>query len=188
MNHKGTHIIETQRLILRRFETDDARDMYNNWACDDDVNRYMTSTAFTDPSQAEKAVKSWESRYNDEFYHWNITFKGNTDVRSAGFVCVVSCDNDAEKMELGYCIGKKWWNKGYMTEAVQAVIEYLFDEVGPQRIEIQYDTDNPASGKVAQKCGMQYEGTLRRYINNKGKLCNVAFYSILSDERRRYNA
>ena len=183
MDHKGTKIIETERLILRRFEPGDARDVYNNWACDDDVNRYMTSTSLTDPSQAEKAVDSWASRYNDEFYHWNITFKDNSTVKSAGFVCVVACDNDAQKVELGYCIGKKWWNNGYMTEAVKAVVDYIFNEVGVNRVEIQYDTDNPASGKVAQKCGMQYEGTLRQNMNNKGKFCDIAVYSVLAQDR-----
>ncbi len=185
MNHKGTVILETERLILRRFEPADAHDMYNNWACDDDVNRYMTSTSLTDPAQAEKAVKSWSERYNkDEFYNWNITFKSDLSVKSAGFICVVSCDNDASKVELGYCIGKKWWGSGYMTEAVNTVTSYMIKEIGANRVEIQYDTDNPASGRVAQKCGMQYEGTLRQFMNNKGKLCDVAVYSVLADERR----
>ncbi|MBE6887375.1 MAG: GNAT family N-acetyltransferase [Ruminococcaceae bacterium] len=183
MQHKGTKTIETERLVLRRFETDDAKDVYNNWACDDDVNRYMTSTSLTDPSQAQKAVDSWAARYNDEFYHWNITFKADPTVKSAGFVCVVSNDDDAQKAELGYCIGKKWWNKGYMTEAVKAVADYLFDQVGYNRVEVQYDADNPASGRVAQKCGMQYEGTLRQFMNNKGKICDIAVCSILSEER-----
>lgn len=183
MQHKGTKILETERLILRRFEAKDARDVYNNWACDDDVNRYMTSTSLTDPAQAQKAVDSWASRYNDEFYHWNITFKEDTAVKSAGFVCVVANDNDAKKAELGYCIGKKWWNKGYMTEAVKAVADYLFEQIGYNRVEVQYDVDNPASGRVAQKCGMQYEGTLRQFMNNKGKFCDIAVYSILSQDR-----
>lgn len=183
MKHKGTKIIETERLVLRRFKISDTCDMYNNWACDDDVNRYMTSTSLTDVSQAEKALNSWSVRYdNAEFYNWNITFK-NEDAKSAGFVCVVAKDDDALKAELGYCIGKKWWNKGYMTEAVNAVMDYLFNEIGYNRIEIQYDTDNPASGRVAQKCGMQYEGTLRQYINNKGKLCDIAVYAMLKNEQ-----
>lgn len=185
MIHTGTQTIETEHLILRRFAAEDAHDMYNNWACDDDVNRYMTSTSLTDVSQAQKAVESWVERYkNEQFYHWNITFKDNPKVKSAGFICVVALDNDAQKMEFGYCIGKKWWNKGYMTEAVNAAVDYLFSKVKPQRIEIQYDADNPASGKVAEKCGMIYEGTLRRSMNNKGKLCNISVYSILSTDRR----
>ncbi len=183
MTHKGTNTIETERLVLRRFEAEDTRDMYNNWACDDEVNRYMTSISLTDPSQAEKAIGNWKLRYdNIEFYHWNITLKAEEDVKSAGFVCVVANDNDAQKAELGYCIGKKWWNCGYMTEAVSAVTKYLIDEIGYNRVEVQHDTDNPASGKVAQKCGMQYEGTLRQFMNNKGKLCDIAVYSVLAGD------
>lgn len=183
MIHKGTKTIETERTILRPFKTTDAQPMFSNWASDDEVNRYMTSISLTDPSQAEKAIGNWKVRYdNIEFYHWNITLKAEEDVKSAGFVCVVANDNDAQKAEIGYCIGKKWWNCGYMTEAVSAVTKYLIDELGYNRVEVQHDTDNPASGKVAQKCGMQYEGTLRQFMNNKGKLCDIAVYSVLAGD------
>ena len=69
-----------------------------------------------------------------------------------------------------------------MTEAVSAVTKYLIAEIGYNRVEVQHDTDNPASGKVAQKCGMQYEGTLRQFMNNKGKLCDIAVYSVLAGD------
>lgn len=48
-----------------------------------------------------------------------------------------------------------------MTEAVSAVINYLFSQINVHRVEIDFDSDNPASGKVAQKCGLLLEGTRR---------------------------
>lgn len=86
-------------------------------------------------------------------------------------------------MEIGYCIGFDFWNKGIMAEALGAVIDFLFKEVGVNRIEIAHAVNNPASGKVAQKCGLTYEGTKRQFYKSAdGKLQDIAFYSILKSE------
>lgn len=58
---------------------------------------------------------------------------------------------------MGCCIGKRWWNQGLMTEALGAVIDFLFDRVEVPRVEAYHDQNNPASGAVMKKCGMKYE-------------------------------
>ncbi len=86
-------------------------------------------------------------------------------------------------LQIGYCIGRKWWHKGIMAEALLKVIEFLFDEVGANRIEAVHDPNNPNSGRVMLKCGMKYEGTLRSAaVNNQG-ITDVAYYSILRSDR-----
>ncbi len=85
--------------------------------------------------------------------------------------------------EIGYIISKKEWNKGIMTEALKAVIKYLFDKVNFNRIQLRHMVDNPASGKVMLKCGMKYEGVLRQYgLKNTGERCDTTIYSILKGE------
>jgi ribosomal-protein-alanine N-acetyltransferase len=87
------------------------------------------------------------------------------------------------KMEIGYCIGRSWWNCGITSEALAAVIDFLMDEVGAQRVEACHDPRNPNSGAVMRKCGMQYEGTQRQAgINNSGK-CDLCWYAILARDR-----
>lgn len=70
-----------------------------------------------------------------------------------------------------------------MSEAANAVIDYLFSEIGVNRVGISHDTENPGSGKVAQKCGMTYEGTKREYLKTStGKFVDIADYGILRSE------
>ena len=85
-------------------------------------------------------------------------------------------------MELGYCIGKRWWGRGLMTEAVRAVVGYLFAEVGVRRVCAQHDTENPASGAVMRKAGMTKDGVLRQGGRNNRGIVDTAVYSILREE------
>ena len=71
-----------------------------------------------------------------------------------------------------------------MTEALARVIDYTFDSLEINRIEAQHELDNPASGRVMEKCGMQREGVLRQRLCNKGKYVDVALYAILHEDKR----
>ena len=181
MEHKGTVILETERLLLRRFAREDAGMGFSNWAGDDEVTRYMTWPARKNIEEAEKSVCGWAERYtSDNFYHWAITLK--EDGNLIGFISVISCDETVGKVEMGYCIGKNWWNKGYMTEALGKAVDFLFNEVGVQRIQACHDTNNPNSGKVMAKCGMKYEGTMRKAEKTNNGICDLSYYAILAED------
>ena len=87
-------------------------------------------------------------------------------------------------VEIGYNIGSLWWDKGYTTEALKKVIEFLFNEVDVDTICARHLVKNPASGKVMQKAGLKLEGILRQreICNYTNTLMDVAYYSILKDE------
>lgn len=70
-----------------------------------------------------------------------------------------------------------------MTESLQAVMDYLFDEVGMNRIEARHDPNNPHSGAVMKKCGMKYEGTMRQGDRNNQGICDACLYALLAEER-----
>lgn len=74
-----------------------------------------------------------------------------------GNISVVRLSEECEYAELGYCMGYAYWNKGFMSEAAKAVIDYLFAEIGVNRVGISHAVKNPASGRVAQKCGLTKE-------------------------------
>ena len=182
MRHLGTQRIETPRLILRRFTIEDAQPMFDNWASDPEVTKYLTWPAHGSVEVSRWVVNDWISHYEeDTFYQWAIVPK-ELD-QPIGSISVVSRNDEAELVHIGYCIGKNWWHRGIMTETLQAVIDFFFDEVGVNRVETRHDPDNPNSGAVMRKCGMKYEGTLRQSDRNNQGICDAAWYGILREDR-----
>ena len=165
LNHKGTKIIETDRLILRPFRSRDAPLMYKNWAGDRDVTRFLTWNAHRSVSDSEFVVNMWAAEYNENScYNWAIVLKDISE--PIGSIGVVRIHDNTDAAEIGYCIGKNWGGNGIMTEAFSAVIPYLFN-VGFNRITAAHAVKNPASGRVMQKCGLTYEGTFRQFLDRK---------------------
>jgi ribosomal-protein-alanine N-acetyltransferase len=182
MTHKGTLPLETERLILRRFREDDAEAMFKNWASDPEVPKFMTWELHSDVIETQKVLSDWINSYdNPEYYHWAIELKDISEIIGS-----IGCDkvnNEIESVHMGYCIGSKFWHKGYMTEALTAVIRFLFEEVGVNRIQACHDPRNPNSGAVMKKCGLQYEGTHRQSgKNNMPGFCDEMWYAILAED------
>ena len=160
MQSIGTRTIETERLLLRRFRIDDAQEMFDNWAKDGRVSEFLTWSPHISSDFTRQLLEGWSAAYEDlNTYNWAIEFEGKT----IGGISVVRLNTRHEYAELGYCIGYDYWNRGIMTEAAGAVIDYLFAEVGVNRVGISHAVKNPGSGRVAQKCGLTYEGTKREY-------------------------
>ncbi|WP_027626347.1 GNAT family N-acetyltransferase [Clostridium lundense] len=182
LNHKGTTSLETGRLILRQFSEKDATEMYNNWASDTEVTKYLTWPTHSSVEVTSKVIGMWVDNYkNMECYQWAIELKENGQV--IGSISLMNIDNHVENCEIGYCIGKAFWNKGIVTEAFSSIIDFAFNQVGFQRITGRHHVGNPASGKVMEKCGLKYEGLLRKISkNSSGILVDCKYYSILKDE------
>lgn len=180
MNHVGTQTIETERLILRRFSKDDAQAMFDNWASDAEVTKFMTWPPYGKVEDAKGYLEYVENSYANGELYWAIVLKEVGD--PVGSISVVNMNEAVKSMEIGYCLGGKWWHKGITSEAFAAVIKFLFENTDVNRIEAKHDTNNPNSGKVMLKCGLKYEGTLRQSgLNNQG-ICDSAIYSILREE------
>ena len=181
LNHKGTNIIETERLVLRPFRSEDAPVMFRNWAGDREVPRYLTWNVHRSVADTENVVNMWVAQYNDiKTYNWVIVLKELGE--PIGSIGVCRLYENIDGAEIGYCIGKPWWSKGIMTEALSAIIPYLF-EVGFNRIDAAHAVKNPASGRVMQKCGLKYEGTFRQFFRSTaGELLDLSYYSILRED------
>ncbi|MBQ6524001.1 MAG: GNAT family N-acetyltransferase [Atopobiaceae bacterium] len=93
-----------------------------------------------------------------DFYQWAIELRELGE--PIGSISVVELLKEVGSAEIGYCIGKGWWRQGIMSEALAAVIDYLFAEVGALRICAKHDARNPNSGRVMLHCGMTHEGTV----------------------------
>ncbi|MDD5899898.1 MAG: GNAT family protein [Lachnospiraceae bacterium] len=181
MVHKGTKTLETKRLILRKFTNEDAKAAFHNWTSDDKVTEYLRWPTHTDISVTERVIKDWVTESEKEdYYQWAIELKELHE--PIGTISVVDRNDSLNILHIGYCIGSKWWHQGITSEAFAAIIPYLFQEVGANRIESQHDPHNPHSGSVMKKCGLKYEGTLRQAdFSNKG-IVDACMYSLLRDE------
>ena len=181
LTHKGTQTIETSRLILRRAVREDAEAMFHNWASDPEVTKFLTWPAHSNIAVSEMVIGSWLQEYEKEsYYQWMIVPKELGE--PIGSISVVRQNDRVEEAEIGYCIGRRWWHKGIVSEALAAVIEYLFTEVSMNRVAARHDPNNPNSGGVMRKCGMKYEGTNRACDRNNQGICDAAQYSILRSE------
>ncbi len=180
LNHKGTQTLVTSRLTLRPFTAEDAADMYSNWASDPEVTKFLTWPTHASAAVSEYVCADWVSHYAEpDYYSWAIVYEGH----AIGSIAVVCHDAQVGKAHIGYALGRNWWHMGIMSEALAAVMDFLFDEVGYQRLESRHDPRNPHSGGVMRKCGMKYEGTLRQSDWNNQGVCDACWYALLKSER-----
>ena len=183
MKNCGTQRIETDRLILRRYKIEDADAMYKNWASDSEVTKFLTWQPHSSVDVSRSIIEDWLKEYSDEkYYQWAIVLKDNGN-EPIGDISVVHMNEDISMVHIGYCLGRAWWRRGIMSEALKAVTDFMFDTVEVNRVESRHDPMNPNSGKVMQKCGMKYEGTLRSADRNNQGICDACYYALLRSER-----
>lgn len=181
MNHLGTQTLETERLILRRFQPGDAPAMFRNWAGDPKVTEYLIWPAYSAVDGVADYLRSLAVQYDRaDCYDWAIVLKAIKE--PIGSIGVVNVRENVNAAEVGYCIGRKWWRQGLAPEALRAVARFLFREVGINRLEAKHDARNPASGAVMKKCGMTYEGTLRQAARYHTGICDACWYGLLREE------
>lgn len=182
LDHKGTLTLESGRLILRRYQLEDASDMYHNWACDFDVTRFLSWSPHENIDMTKEIIEIWMNQYQyDNIYNWGIQLK--TSGTLIGGISVITLNEMHFSCEIGYCIGKQFWGNGFTTEALMTIIPFLFDCVGMNRISANHDTKNIASGRVMQKAGLFYEGTAHQAKRRGDEFYDLATYAITKDQR-----
>lgn len=181
MNHKGTVILKTDRLILRPFTADDAELMYQNWASDPEVTKFLTWPAHQSVDVTRSVLADWIAAYDSpKQYAWAIELRQIHE--PIGSIAAVDLDDRIPSACIGYCIGRNWWGQSIVPEALRAVIAFFMEEVGMYVVCAYHDPNNPNSGKVMKKCGMSYEGTWRAVDVNHQGICDKTRYSILKSE------
>jgi len=178
MKHAGTQTIKTDRLTLRRFDLTDAETMFRNWASDTEVTRYLRFLPHKDADESRTIIQQWVDGYdNDCNYLWGICQEDGELIGSIGMF-ITEPDN---KADIGYCIGRKWWGKGYTSEALKAVIDYMFTNTDIERIEAYHAAANPSSGKVMINAGMEHEGFARHKYKNAYGYHDSDMYGIIRE-------
>lgn len=182
MKKIGTQSIETKRLLLRPFIKSDYQAMYDNWASRPDNLLHVTWDAHESPDVTQQSITRWVENYqNMDFYKWGICLKENP-YSVIGDISVVDMDEAVNACEVGYILCKDYWGQGLMTEALKAVLIYLLQDAGFNRVTARFVTANPASGRVMAKAGMSYEGTFRQAVFHKGQVKDFSVYGILTSD------
>lgn len=181
LDHSGTVKIETERLVMRRFNIDDVDSMFNNWASDNDICKYMRWTRHENKEETKKIISGWVDFYSKKsFYQWAITLKGNDEpIGAIGLFVVNELDLCGD---VGYCISKKYWGQNIATEALKGVLQFAFETIGFNRIETYHSINNPSSGRVMQKSGMTFEGLARQKYKSIYGFEDSNMYSILKED------
>ena len=159
--------LETQRLLLRPFSVADAEDMYNGWATDPEVTKYVTWNPHADLGETVALLERWVAEY-EKPERLNFAIERKEDGRLIGNIDVCGyLDGPGGTPVIGYCLARAYWGKGYMTEACRRLIDFLFEK-GYKKIRIDALAPNAASNRVIQKCGGRFIGTEEAYLEKKG--------------------
>lgn len=161
--------IETERLILRDASVDDAEDMFE-YAKLEEVTKYLSWKPHISVKDSEKILEmlSKEAKEKDSYVLKAIVLKEND--KMIGTIDARIFGDGLKDAEFGYCLNPKYWNKGYMSEALKAFMEALHKEHGVENVFGSFERENIASKRVMQKNEMYYYETVRRVFKNKGEV------------------
>lgn len=172
--------LQTERLILRPFILTDAADV-QRLAGDRDI----ASTTQDIPHPYEDGMaQEWISTHREKFEQGELVTLAVTlrdDGALAGAISL-TINKTHERAELGYWVGKPYWNRGYCTEAARALLRYGFEQLHLNRIVGHHIRRNPSSGRVMQKLGMKYEGCLRHHVKKWDEFEDMECYGILRSD------
>ena len=155
-------VYETPRLILRIPRMDDAKAIFESYAQDEEVTRYLLwrphktindTTAFL-----HYAFDGWQ---HGTEYTWAITLK-----QERSLIGMIGLRISIPKADFGYVLAKRYWNKGYMTEAAGSIVDWAIAQPEIYRVWALCDVDNLSSARVLEKLGLQKEGVLRRWLSH----------------------
>lgn len=181
ITHTGTKVIETARLLLRPFTLEDNPAMRRNWISNPAIQKMYSEPVYTTEEEVAELLSKWISRYADaSFYRWAVCLRSTGEC--IGQLAYFLVDDTNHFGEIEYCIGEAFQNKGYMTEAVTAILNYGFNEMGLNKVQVCHKSNNMPSKRVIEKSGFTYEGTLREFFYMDGEYVDRLYYSMLRKE------
>ena len=178
MEHLGTMKLETKRLILRRFEEKDAEELYFGYINQKEFLYYANKERKTLEEEKMSLININNKYEIKDYYNWLIVLKETKKIIGS-INLKVNEYNDS--VEFSYAIDNRYTNKGYMTEALEIVKDFCLNKLKVQRFQGGCCIENIASKKVMEKCKMEYEGTLRKYIKLKDGYHDMCMYSIINN-------
>ncbi|MFZ6654055.1 GNAT family N-acetyltransferase [Undibacterium sp. TJN19] len=172
--------LETPRLIIRTITEDDLADLFNVFS-DDDITHFLPYTTWQNKDDA----RAWYDKVLENAAAASAIQCVMADKHSGkviGSILLFRFDTECARAELGYALGKPYWGKGYMAEALKTLLPHAFTHMGFNRIEAEVDTRNAPSANLLRHLGFQQEGLMRQRWTMKGQVKDTLFFAMLGDE------
>ncbi|GEN46873.1 GNAT family N-acetyltransferase [Alkalibacillus haloalkaliphilus] len=172
--------LETDRLKIRKLTMDDVEDI-NKYTSKDEVSQYVSWNTHQSLDDTKDFVQFALDQYQKhDVAPFGIELKETGKI--IGTVDYIWWKPAHQKAEIGYVLSDQYWSNGIMTEAVQELIKFGFENMDLVRIEARCFAENKGSERVMQKVGMTYEGTLRKSMFVKGHYKDLKMYAILKED------
>ena len=169
----GTTELTTERLLMRRYHTDDARSLYEKFGCDPQMYEYSGWNRYATQDMAKETVHRFTDSYkNTDFYGWAIDYQGQL----IGTIGAYDYDAEQNQIEVGMSIERPSWGKGFATEALIGVLKYLTEHEGIEVITAWCASDNIGSMKAMQKAGMRQTALEKGTLEVDGKKYDKLIY------------
>lgn len=179
--------LSTERLLLRIFRTDDAPAYFACLGGSDVVTKYMLWEPHRDVSESEASIQKIRHRYESSTpYTWAISPKGADTL--IGRIDLLRLDEQTGTCSFAYMLGADFWNVGYGTETLKAVLQFAFMQLDASAIEADHMADNPASGAVMLKAGMTFQKTISNKYEKQGIYHNANVFRITKADWLTKNA
>ena len=180
MNSNTLPIITTERVVLRWISEDDIDSLFEVFS-DPQVARYWSAPPYTDRVQAVKLQREIAAgNETNTMMKWGLALRDSN--RVIGTTTLFNLNLDNGRAELGYAMGRAHWGKGYMNEALEALVSHAFEVMELRRLEADVDPRNAASIRTLERLGFQREGFLRERWHVNGEIQDALFYGLLRRE------
>ena len=181
MDTKTLPIITAPRVVLRWISEDDVDSLYDIFS-DPKVMRYWSTVPLANREAAVALQREIaEGNESEKMFKWGVALRDSDTV--IGTTTLFNLNLENGRAELGYAMAHAYWGKGYMTEALKALVSYAFDVMDLRRLEADVDPRNTASIRTLERLGFQREGFLRERWHVNGEIQDALFYGLLRRER-----
>ena len=179
MQHLGTRELQTERLLLRRIREEDAEELFSGFVNQKGFLYYANKKERSLEEERASLVGIDEKYTDDSYYNWLIT------LRSSGAIIgqiILQVNDFNDSVEFSYVVDERYTCRGYMTEALDRVKKYAFEDLKAARFQGSCCVGNEASMRVMEKCGLECEGRLRKYLKLSDGLHDMLMFSAVRDD------
>ena len=180
MDSKTLPVITTERVVLRWISEDDVDGLYEIFS-DPQVMRYWSSPPIKNREAAAEMQRDIAAgNENNTMLKWGVALRESNSL--IGTTTLFNLNLDNERAEIGYAMNRAHWGKGYMNEALKALVSHAFEDMNLRRLEADVDPRNAASIRTLERLGFQREGFLRERWHVDGEIQDALFYGLLHHE------
>lgn len=179
---EGDHLptISAPRVVLRWMTQRDVGDLHAIFS-NAEVMRYWSSPPLADEDGARDLLAEIHDCFSKRsLFQWGLAMR--SDDRVIGTCTLAAIDEPNRRAELGFALGRDHWGKGYMAEALKALLDYAFETLNLRRLEADVDPRNKGSIRTLERLGFQREGLLRERWDVNGEIQDSLMYGLLRGE------